>query len=301
MDKIAIAVKRSKWERDLIRYGSPDEVKKIYRIQNNAFSKIFESHQRQKESLRALQKRLNGARYLHREELPHCDFSEFDCLISLGGDNHFVYVSQFADSRLKVIGINSDPLTSSGALLYFDTESLVSKLPNDMQNIQLTTESWTRIDCELIYPSGKSIKTFPAISEISIHSAFSDYISRYLIRINLEKWEEQKSSGLLLSTGVGSTGWFMNCHWSHLQEQSIFRKDANFFRLIARELPATKTYRFHLATVEAEEKLELVSEMDGEVVIDAHPDSTYDFPPGCRALFSLSKEKLEVITDISSR
>ena len=43
--KSVVAVKRSKWERDLLRYGSEEKVKELYQIQNNAYEKIYSARE----------------------------------------------------------------------------------------------------------------------------------------------------------------------------------------------------------------------------------------------------------------
>ena len=100
MEDFLIAVKRTKWERDLLRYGSEAVLRKIYEIQNQAFDRVYASHQRQKESLSKLREKLRDsgleADFVFREEIPAADFGAYRCVLSLGGDNHFVYVSWFA-------------------------------------------------------------------------------------------------------------------------------------------------------------------------------------------------------------
>ena len=51
-------------------------------------------------------------------------------------------------------------------------------------------------------------------------------------------------------------------------------------------------------TINEGEVLQIVSEMEGEISIDANPDRTFDFPPGCIASFRLHDSKLNVVRDI---
>lgn len=297
--RLAIAVKRSKWERDLIRYGSREAVEHLYAIQNNATAKIYQSHQRQATAAQELRAALPTATWLERSALPETDFSNFDCVLSLGGDNHFVYVSGFLPPGMPVIGVNSDPQTSHGSLLNFDATQVLSVLPNS-KSVSFDLEHWTRIECVLTYPDGSSKRTPLCTSEISVRNAFPDLISRYLIRLDQPEWEEQKSSGLILATGAGSTGWYRNAHSMAEQDAVVFAKDAPLFRFIARELGATHRYQFRRAQLERGATLEVVSEMDGQVSIDTHPEFTFDFPPGTTARFQVSDSALSVVRGFGS-
>ncbi len=295
MSDILIAIKRSKWERDLMRYISPEAVRELYRIQNDAFDKVYASHSRQHESLELIKKSLPDATYAFREDLPHLDYHRFRYIMSVGGDNHFIHISHYADDSHYIFGVNSDTATSSGALLQFDAESFAKSVDGKLEEDRLEIEEWTRIDGELIYPDGRRTMTVPCTSEISIRNSYPDTMSRYIIRPEGRDWEEQKSSGLLLSTGAGSTGWFKNCLHGEERTQAIFPKDADFFKFLAREPGSRKYYNYTLGMISQGSYLELISEMEGEITIDANPDRTFDFPPGCSARFFLSKSKLKVV------
>jgi hypothetical protein len=47
--------------------------------------------------------------------------------------------------------------------------------------------------------------------------------------------------------------------------------------------------------VEAGQTLSVVSEMDGEITVDADPERVFPFPPGAVAHFRLSDERLKVV------
>jgi NAD+ kinase len=126
-----ISLKRTKWERDLQKYGSVKELKKIYRLQNNIFQRVYASHVRQKKAFEKLYNALhNQAVFIYREELNIPYVKTFPLLVSFGGDNHFIYTARFASQ--PIIGINSDPKTSTGALLYFDVDKFLEYHKKDV-------------------------------------------------------------------------------------------------------------------------------------------------------------------------
>jgi len=300
MQKIyLISIKRTKWERDLQKYNSIKELKRIYRLQNNIFQRVYASHIRQKKAFEKLyNKTHNIAEFIYREELSLPYVKKFPLLISFGGDNHFIYTARFASQPL--IGINSDPQTSSGALLYFNVDDFLSYHEKEyFLKKEYKLENWSLIEGEIIYSDKSKVKTGKCISETIIRNEFADAMSRYFLRVNKMEFEEQKSSGLLLSTGAGSSGWFYNClpHSIQLFEDPIFPKNAPFFKTIAREPGFNRSHKFKYlyCTIYENQELEVISEMEGVIVIDSHQECAFTFPPGAKAIFRLSKEKLKVV------
>lgn len=304
---IVLVPKRTKWERDLIRYGSQEAALSIYKHQNNAYNSVFAAHQRQVENLEKIKNVLPSIQCVYRKELADLDPSRLSLLISFGGDNHFIYVAHRAQA-IPILGLNSDPQSSTGALLYFTPEKFISAISPYIQKKIKTLDTssslmeyWTGVEGELILPvknKEEKIKLGPCISEISVRSSFHDYISRFLLRKNNEDWEELKCSGLLLVSGAGSSGWYRNAHFD--AQNAVFAKEAPFFRALARE--TQYLHRKKLSQIESQiyekESLEIISEMNGEITIDANAEQVYPFPPGARAFFFLSSQKLKVIRKI---
>ena len=107
--------------------------------------------------------------------------------------------------------------------------------------------------------------------------------------------EEQKSSGFLLYTGAGSTGWVNSCMQTN-KKNSTFSKTKSIFRAYSRELGARYRQKYKLMDFPVNEKLEIISEMNGGISIDSLSERIYDFPAGAKASFQLSKDKLRVLT-----
>lgn len=306
--KFAVAVKRTKWERDLIRFGSEEETRKIYSLQDSAYDRVYGSHMRQIAALEQLKSALPHSDFFYREELEQLselEKSRYDGLISLGGDNHFIYIAMFAGS-MPLIGINSDPMTSQGALIYFHCDDFLESLERSRHKESPTQafdiEHWSTIGCDLVYSDGTIVQTGPSISEISIRNDFPDAMSRYLIRIDTGDLEEQKSSGLLLATGAGSTGWYRNALPAEVLESgdATFSRDAAFFRAVAREAGHRgRSYKNAYNEVAEGHSLEVISEMEGIITIDCHPERSFPFPPGCLARFFLSQQRLNVVRKIN--
>ncbi len=284
---VLVVIKRTKYELDLETYGSEEEVQRVASIQNDSFPRIYKSHLRQLQSREELKTIFPKGSFIFREELDALDISKFDLVIALGGDNHFTYVAHHALENL-VLGCNSDPETSVGALLSFHTGDIAKAVASDWNNTG--TEEWPRIDVKIEYPDGSEIKTFQGISEISIRNNSPDLTSRFLISYEKET-EEQKCSGLLVYTGAGSTGWVMSCE----NRDVSFDKQEPYFKVYCRELRKKENQKYKLDHFTVRNSFRLISEMRGGISIDSLAERIYDFPPGAKADFSVSPERLRVV------
>ncbi|NCN11443.1 MAG: NAD+ kinase [Leptospira sp.] len=291
ISRILVVQKKTKFELDMEIYSSLEEYKKICKLQNFLYDKIFQSHERQEQSREYLRKKvIPNAKFIFRDDLNSINLDEFDLIISLGGDNHFTFVAHQVSPKL-ILGLNSDPDTSVGALLGFSTESFEQLVQNNWNGAYV--EEWSLIHTTLTYPDGRIVETFPSVSEISIRNNSPDLISRYLIEYK-DDIEEQKSSGLLLYTGAGSTGWVASCY---PKKTGPFPKDKRYFQVYAREpRRKDKTYEhFHWIDFRVEDSVEVVSEMNGGISIDSLAERNYLFPPGTRAKFTLGNTRLKVV------
>ncbi|TGL58877.1 NAD+ kinase [Leptospira sarikeiensis] len=287
IESVLVVIKRTKYELDLESYGSLDELKRIASIQNDSFTRVYESHQRQLQSREDLKLIFPHGRFIFREDLENIDISEYDLVIALGGDNHFTYVAHHALENL-VLGCNSDPSTSVGALLSFHTADIKEAVSKNWENTSI--EEWPRINVRIEYPDGQALETFQGISEISIRNNSPDLTSRFLISHGKDA-EEQKCSGLLVYTGAGSTGWVMSCE----NKDVSFDKQEPYFKVYCRELRKKESFKYKLDHFTVRDSFRLISEMRGGISIDSLAERIYDFPPGAKADFSVSPERLRVV------
>lgn len=176
--------------------------------------KILSSHYRQVESF---EKVLDGLGRLTLpvdknvgDDIPKEVITPNSLVIACGGDNYFQLVSHFIKDQ-HIIGINTDPVGSNGALTYFTADSFIDFLPK-LYSVtdNFNGEKWTRLQATI---NGKKIPTL-ATSEIYYGAYKSTDMSRYILELRKgsrgrrRKSEEQKSSGLIVSTKAGETGWY---------------------------------------------------------------------------------------------
>jgi hypothetical protein len=133
-----------------------------------------------------------------RQELPNFLFRDKDLIIVCGPDGLFANVAKYVADQ-PVIPVNPDPRTVAGALMRF--------VPRDVGRIiaRVLAEKHTVERLPFVKAAFDDDRVVWGINDIFIGR--SDHVSaRYEIAFAGES-ERQSSSGVIVSTGIGSTGW----------------------------------------------------------------------------------------------
>jgi NAD kinase len=237
------------------------------------------------------------------------DFDWAQLIISFGGDGEMLDVARYIMNSQLVLGICSD-VRSRGQLLT-RSELTFDYIIEHIQNNDYTVENWTRIK-GVIFDGSREIAD-TALNEIYVGDYFSVGTARYTIYMNGQE-ERQKSSGVILSTGTGSTGWFANV----LQETDPcsngvdlkcagypppYSRSARELRYIVRDPIDRKQYRFLGGTISTGIAFSIKSTMnqDGIVSFDCSKKSyenprAYDFNRGSILTVSIAPNLLKVIS-----
>lgn len=198
LDRAVLVTKDSKLEYDRRRLGWP--LKRLLRWYRDRADIIVESHERQARVRARLAALLPELRAVRREDAATAGLDAATLVVALGGDNHFIYVSHFL-SRAPLLGINADPVRSHGGLLRFDERHLEA-MADGLRAGRVSLEDWPRLSAVV---DGRRLP--PALSEVFIGERERKHMSRHVLEFG-KAVEEHKSSGLLVSTPAGSTGWY---------------------------------------------------------------------------------------------
>ncbi len=211
------------------------------------------------------------------------DLLEIDLVITIGGDGTFVKAAHLIEDSL-IFGINSNPETSEGALTSIRIEE-IDKLQKLLQNNFNIIER-QRAEIKL----NNKILPEKAINEVYIGAASQFHTSRYKINYK-DKIEEQRSSGVLVSTGSGSKAWFLSAggkpfHYSEKKLSFIIREPYFGERIF---IPSILN-----GEILVDEKLSIESTRDSGSIV-AINDSIYDFNTGDQVEIKLSDKPLKVV------
>ena len=262
---------------------------------------MFESHLRQKEGLRRLLALYPQFDVKLRQDMIGCSrqnliefFQDYDVIVSFGGDNHFQYLSHYVDEQM-MIGITADPKLSDGGLLHKmdrktweDLESLLNEKSNmSFYGRALATLSqWTRLEVSI-----NGVPQSPlALCEVFLGEERRLDMSRHIVEIKNKKFE-QKSSGILLVTGAGETGWLrsVDTRIFHDEPTRCLARDSQRFIFAATEVFRSK---HHGESVTFEilgdnDAFEITSLNDANGIVSTDCLETFPFGRGAKAKIRL--------------
>ena len=265
--QILIVPKISKVQHDMRRLNfDKEQLIEFYKKEKLNVERIFESHESQTNSLELIKKLLPQATIVNRNELSKDLVLKYKLVISLGGDNHFQYISHFVKDTF-LLGINNDPQRSEGALNSITSDKIIEIIPNIL-NDEFKIETWTRLETNI---EGNLISTL-AVSEIYIGEESRYTMSRHQL-IHNDRVEEQKGSGLIISTGAGSTGWFDSAIRYLYPNGKIIPRDSSEVQFLLTEPHKGKftTYKLTHGIIKQNDIYEIISlnDSDGVLLIDS--------------------------------
>lgn len=135
---------------------------------------------------------------IERGMLPNFLFTETNIVVTIGIDGLVANTAKYLNGQ-PLIAVNPDPANVDGILLPFDVQKAVVAAKGVLKN-QMTMR---KISMANVYLNdGQTLLAFNDFF-VGVKSHVS---ARYSVEINGHQ-ERQSSSGIIVSTGVGSTGW----------------------------------------------------------------------------------------------
>ncbi|MEI6849864.1 MAG: NAD(+)/NADH kinase [archaeon] len=196
--------------------------------------------------------------YAWKNNLEKKDLKDIDLVIALGGDGTVLSASHYLTEK-PLLAVNSSPTKSEGALTTLSVANLGTKL-NAIKNGKFKTEKLERIE---VFINDKPLDIL-SLNEVFIANEKAYLISKYKISFK-SKEEEQRSSGLIFSTGTGSTAWFKSA------KGTPFAADSKFIKMITREPYKGKLGKFSLteATINEGEEFHVYPLCNSVLAIDS--------------------------------
>ena len=290
LKNILVVAKLTKYEFDQYHlHLKPAQVLEKYRKEGIDAQRILNSHERQKKALQRLKDILGGKNFISRDEFTRKKAAEVDLVISFGGDNHFQYLSHFLE-KTPLLGINSDPVKSEGALTSVPADK-IERVVERLKKEQFSVESWTRLSAQV---NGEKVTL--ATSEYFLGERDREEMSRHILEFQGKK-EEQKGSGILVATGIGSMGWYHSaCRFLH-PSGDIFPQDAPFAKFLLTEPHKGNESKCNLfnGVLRKGEKLVLHSLNDAEGRLSVDSWIHYPFNRGANVEIRLADLPLKVV------
>jgi NAD kinase len=299
--KIVLVTRRTRLEELVAKYHTLAQAKFYIEHLGADFSDYQKEHETYlAQKRRAVQILEDWGRYqiMNRDFLPSFIFGPSDIVVALGQDGLVANTMKYLDGH-PLIGVNPDVERHDGVLLPFITGDLPLLLPEvaagkrPFKTIAMAKAALT------------DGQTLHAVNDLFI-GARSHTSATYQIGFN-GRTEAQSSSGLVVSTGLGSTAWFKSIVVGSLaiasafggQEQAAAYSpqawDAPTLRFAVREPFPSRTSQTSLVTgqILRGQKLTLRSLMpeNGVIFSDGIEADRLDFNSGTEARISLAERR----------
>ena len=303
--KVVLITRRTRLEELVAKYHSVAQARFYLEHLGADFSDYLAEHETYAAAKRTVTTALEAhGRYqaIDRGFLTNFMFAPDDVVVALGQDGLVANTMKYLDGQ-PIIGVNPDRHRWDGILLPFEPRDVSALVPEVMLD-QVAHKVVTMAEASL--SDGQRLL---AVNDLFIGPK-SHTSARFEIELG-ERKEVQSSSGLIVSTGLGSTAWMKSVVMGSLAIASEFAHpartrsyapapwDASFLQFAVREpFPSRSSHAtLVFGRVDSEHQLKLRSFMpeSGVIFSDGIESDYVSFNSGVEATIGVAKQSGKVI------
>jgi NAD kinase len=288
--RVVVVTRPTEYEALLARHGTREQARFFLARREQGIDEVEARHRRFEAVLARVSQgipvRWRRAR-IRRADLAHFVFEPGDVVVVVGQDGLVANVAKYLDGQ-RVIGINPDPTVIDGVLVRHPVGQLSELLAITAER-RAVIEERTMVEARL--DDGQRL--------LALNEVFAGHrthqSARYRIR-RADAEERQSSSGVIVATGTGATGWARSIQRDRRAAVDMPAPTEPALAFFVREAwpsVATRTSitEGRLARGEA---VTLTSEMneDGVLFGDGIEDDRVGFGFGLRAEVRVARERL---------
>jgi NAD kinase len=291
--RVVVVTRATDYEALLARHGTREAARFFLETRGQSIDEVEGRHRRFEVSLGVVLQSIPVQ--WRRSRVDRADLSRFvfepeDVVVPVGQDGLVANAAKYLDGQL-VVGVNPDPDRFDGVLVPHRAER-AKRLLRAAAEGQVEVEVRTMV--EATFDDGQRLL---ALNEVFLgHRTHQS--ARYRLR-HAGKEERQSSSGLIVSTGTGATGWARSIHLAHHAGVELPRPvDPRLVFFVREAFPSVATGTSLVEGVfPGDDALEVTSEMNegGTVFGDGIEDDRIDFRWGLRARVRVAKERLRLV------
>jgi len=300
--RIVVITRKTRLEELLYKYNTVAQSKFYIEHLGGDFSDYQEEdtqyHYAVSQAIKILE-RIGKVHKVDRSFLPNYIFGKEDIVVAIGQDGLVANTIKYLDGH-KLLGLNPDPKRWDGVLLPFSLDNLEEGLAKAL-NIGCDVKFVTLAKVEL-----NTGEVLYGVNDIFIGPKTHQSL-RYIIKHGT-KQENQSSSGIIISTGLGSTGWFTSlmvganaiAKPKKKRQNYAFAWDSNYLHFTVRE-PFPSQYsqtNIVFGKVDSAMQLSIESLMpeNGVIFSDGIEQDFLEFNSGTTATITLAQKKGCLVT-----
>lgn len=297
--KIVLITRETRLAELVRRYNTQQQAQFYVEHLGADFSDYVAEHDQYRQAageVEAVLRRYGRVQSVDRSFLANFIFGPEDLVVVLGQDGLVANTLKYLDGQ-HVIGVNPDPSRWDGVLLPFTVTDLAKVLPEEMARRRPTKAV---IMAKATLNTGA---TLYAVNDLFVGPK-SHTSARYALSVGGRE-EHQSSSGVIISTGLGSTGWLKSIYagWAATtltlsrcaareMPNGAFPWDAEQLHFYVREPFPSRTTQASLVIgrLERRDTMMIVSEMPehGVIFSDGIEADYLEFNSGARATIGIA-------------
>jgi len=297
--KIVLIVRETRLDELVARFNTVQQAQFYIEHLGADFADYLAEREQYRAAVREVETTLSGfgrVQRLDRRYLGNFIFGADDIVVVLGQDGLVANTLKYLDGQ-HVLGVNPDPKRWDGVLLPFRPGDLVRVMPEEIAH---------RRPLKRVAMAKAALNTgavLYAVNDLFIGPK-SHVSARYTLRVGAAE-ERQSSSGIIVSTGMGSTGWLKSLYagWAGAAQSfgivppdaalhAAFAWDASILHYFVREpFPSGTTGASLVAgRVEGAAPLTIMSEMaeNGVIFSDGIEADFLEFNAGTKATIGIA-------------
>jgi len=220
--RLVVVVRPTRLDELVARFNTIGQAKFYVESLGGDFSDYLAEHERYGDALRQTEEALREIGRVHRLQRAHVFnylFGPTDIVVVLGQDGLVANTLKYLDGQ-AIVGVNPDPVRWDGVLLPF-TPADVGAAVRDHVGARRPVREIAMARASL--NDGQELF---AVNDFFVGPR-SHVSARYVLALG-DREERQSSSGIIVSTGLGSTGWMRSLYagWAGMSAALLGEKPA---------------------------------------------------------------------------
>jgi len=200
--RVVIVHRRTEFDEAVARHGTPGQAAFFLRSRGQSIADLEHRHTLNQAALTAVTADVpvhwrRGR--VERRDLSRFSFEPEDVVVVVGQDGLVANVAKYLDDH-PVIGINPDPERNPGVLVPHSADTAGALM-------RAAVDGHPDVECRtMVHAVTDDGQHLAAVNEIYVGHA-GHQTGRYQLTLPDGRTEHQASSGLIVATGTGATGW----------------------------------------------------------------------------------------------
>ena len=202
MNKVVLVTRKTRLMELVYKYNTVEQARFYIEHMGVDFSDYIEEDERYRKAVKRVMdiaQKYARVQEIDRNFLPNMIFGAQDIVIAVGQDGLVANVMKYLDGQ-PLLGVNPDVKRWDGVLLPFEAGQLGQILP------KVIVGNYQAKDITMAQAVTKDGQKMLAVNDLFVGQK-THASARYDITWNTNT-ENQSSSGIIISTGLGATGWY---------------------------------------------------------------------------------------------